>query len=1379
MAAAGLSTSEALRRLHQCLREESDNFKAKKENYAWIKAALHHNSAQSMFRWPSALLVFLEVVVLVIVFAGDSDGGGGALLGDAGFLACVLVFNIMLVCWDTSLHHREMHARAEDVLAIVRKCLNQQSSGVQWDRAGLSVGLHQPQSPCISLQWTWRDMQRINLPIPLLVNGDVITVRPGHRAPGRCSLLTRDNEAELVLEEGETYIPETGQPATSFAKARLRHPVEPRDFLMLEAPFLKYMRLCLHNALQRPVSVFDKEYRLVHSHYLEKRAIPPLLVLVVVLKLVQWHYLGGSAWCILLQPALAILPLLPLALPLLWITLSALGTARLLLRVHLSKSLPCNKEDPFEEVDESLSNGMPEQRLAWGQLRRLVVALLWGREAHLWRTSSLLKVLGSVTTLCCVDKKGILSWPNPTPEKVFFLKPPRNPMQPEDEDDVVPDLGVVHPVQVVARDSILPFRPADLPGEEGADSAIEMSGAEEEGKRKHPSGGDPSDHMYHPGSRVEVLDLTQSMQSAFGVQFDDPCWKDYIANLKPLGLSILLNTCNPATQEKYAHFCDHIACESLHNESAVPVVNKRCLCDLAVQIGFTEKAVEGYQSLQHVALFRHVQPEVIQKGRLARSLNFPRLKMPFPNACCAVVKEVLSGTLQMFTQGTADLVLDLCSEYWDGRDLCVLSDSDRKRILDFYQRSSLTAYCMAFAYAPLLPTSGRCNSTTPLHPDLDSKYLQLPPDSSHLFSSVSKKLGFCPGGTVPEAEGQPGGHHLSTDSICIEEGEGTPEADLNTAVACLSNQVFIGMVTMQYQACPDFVKLIEQLDNACIRFVHFSKENELRSRGFSEKMGLESGWNCHVSLLSERHRAESGTSTFHLSQASARTAASAQSSNLGLWENPEKLSATDRKGPPCPARSISAPNIVSVDPSVINHCNGDFLCSRNNSADLMVRCVTPEGEECDPMWCNGDGGEPSPSSETESSAPVAFDISNRAKLPRGIENIRPHMEQVDNVPLLVSLFTDCSPEATLEMVRIMQEYGEVVCCLGSALHLFNVPIFLQADCSIAVEPLAPQLCGRQARAPPPAPLEQSCVTPWDLACTLGSLPCVQSSCRDDRISLYHLIMEARHYTMVGRSAVQFLLCCGASLSLAQLLGCLLVLPPLLSATQLLWLGCVALPILAASLLLGGCLQVDPQVMNCATGKNLKRANKQMVLFFLGCYCAKFCPSVLVAVACFALGVANMCAAFPGASTPCWLLFGSGERATSNTAAWLSAVAVRQNLVALLLVIYFVVISAGFVHSSQPLWCRSPLSNRCWTAASIVVLLLQLAFSAGNIALHHHSVAEALTEMPYYIWLLGLLWPLLLVPLNELVKLHEIRVNARQQKRARLEFGTKLGMNSPF
>jgi hypothetical protein len=40
-----------------------------------------------------------------------------------------------------------------------------------------------------------------------------------------------------------------------------------------------------------------------------------------------------------------------------------------------------------------------------------------------------------------------------------------------------------------------------------------------------------------------------------------------------------------------------------------------------------------------------------------------------------------------------------------------------------------------------------------------------------------------------------------------------------------------------------------------------------------------------------------------------------------------------------------------------------------------------------------------------------------AKLPHGIESVRKHLKDVDNVPLLVSLFTDATKDTTTEMVR--------------------------------------------------------------------------------------------------------------------------------------------------------------------------------------------------------------------------------------------------------------------------------------------------------------------------------------------------------------------------
>ena len=65
----------------------------------------------------------------------------------------------------------------------------------------------------------------------------------------------------------------------------------------------------------------------------------------------------------------------------------------------------------------------------------------------------------------------------------------------------------------------------------------------------------------------------------------------------------------------------------------------------------------------------------------------------------------------------------------------------------------------------------------------------------------------------------------------------------------------------------------------------------------------------------------------------------------------------------------------------------------------------------------------------------------KARLPRGIEGIRDHLQDVDDIPLHVSLFAECTPEANLEMIKIFQEYGEVVCCIGSALNSFNTDAF--------------------------------------------------------------------------------------------------------------------------------------------------------------------------------------------------------------------------------------------------------------------------------------------------------------------------------------------------
>ena len=71
--------------------------------------------------------------------------------------------------------------------------------------------------------------------------------------------------------------------------------------------------------------------------------------------------------------------------------------------------------------------------------------------------------------------------------------------------------------------------------------------------------------------------------------------------------------------------------------------------------------------------------------------------------------------------------------------------------------------------------------------------------------------------------------YLSFLGVTSEDQKGTNNADIPTksledALACLElecNQTFLGMVQMQYQALVDIVQLIDLLEKACIRFVHF------------------------------------------------------------------------------------------------------------------------------------------------------------------------------------------------------------------------------------------------------------------------------------------------------------------------------------------------------------------------------------------------------------------------------------------------------------------------------------------------------------------------------------------------------------------------------
>lgn len=138
---------------------------------------------------------------------------------------------------------------------------------------------------------------------------------------------------------------------------------------------------------------------------------------------------------------------------------------------------------------------------------------------------------------------------------------------------------------------------------------------------------------------------------------------------------------------------------------------------------------------------------------------------------------------------------------------------------------------------------------------------------------------------------------------------------------------FVGMMASSVPVRGGVPNLVDDLTSAGVRFVFFSPRNMRRSKKLAEKIGLQTDWNCAISL-----------------------------------------------------RALDAPGTLDPHRFISNYADWDV----------------------------------------------------KARLPHGVEAIRTHLREVDNVPLLVSLFTDATPSTVEEMVGIFQEYGEVVMSIGSS-----------------------------------------------------------------------------------------------------------------------------------------------------------------------------------------------------------------------------------------------------------------------------------------------------------------------------------------------------------
>jgi len=100
-------------------------------------------------------------------------------------------------------------------------------------------------------------------------------------------------------------------------------------------------------------------------------------------------------------------------------------------------------------------------------------------------------------------------------------------------------------------------------------------------------------------------------------------------------------------------------------------------------------------------------------------------------------------------------------------------------------------------------------------------------------------------------------------------------------------------------------------------------------------------------------------------------------------------------------------------------------------------------------------------------------------------------------------------------------------------------------------------------------------------------------------------------------------------------------------------------------------------------------------------------------------------------------------------------------------------SLSYVSRTDHIWQYKFLRSWHTMVTSLVVVVVQMIYFIVQLVPTH------LHTLPVWAWVIHLgSIPVVLV-VNELVKRYEIKLNVRFQKRARLDFNTKLGINSPF
>ena len=418
------------------------------------------------------------------------------------------------------------------------------------------------------------------------------------------------------------------------------------------------------------------------------------------------------------------------------------------------------------------------------------------------------------------------------------------------------------------------------------------------------------------------------------------------------------------------------------------------------------------------------------------------------------------------------------------------------------------------------------------------------------------------------------------------------------------------------------------------------------------------------------------------------------------------------------------------------------------------------------------------------------DVVRNARLPYGIAAIRAHIEQVDNVPLLVSIFTDATPGTAGEMVGIMRENHESVLCVGKAWRASNGPIFRRADVAVAVMEEPETQHHAPGSVSPVAADRRFAAELVGLPCAFRLGPGQHGDATQGLAPLMDLIQEGRRL-LAALYQVAALAVCVLTMAALMILAPRAIIPfpvlPTFSLADVLWLVWVVVPLLALPLLwtpadlavATRCARKDGEV----AAPRRVREHRRFVLQYLALRCL---PTVVACVYVQCRGAADLLLDVPDVLQACglpanarWRILQCPSIPRADIGGQsLAAITTAKDLTLTAFVWAVVVHSAGFLHRTASLGRESPLRNPVWPWTSLLLLLLQAAHLVFRAAARVDGLAS-LAALDWDVWTMMALAPWGALVIGEgLAKPLDVLVAKRAARFRRLAFDTRLGTHSP-